>query len=407
MWSLRKHRPIADRQQNEQAAAIQTVPAPPRHVGAVLRRAREALGEDIRLSAAYLKIRETYLRAIEDGRFEDLPGHAYAIGFVRAYAVHLNLDGEKIVQRFKEEAAGGIDPKPELTIPVPPGESRRPGAALVLTSLILAIGAYGGWYYLSTQGRLVTESPSIDLPAKPLAVAETPPPARTPAPSTKAQPEPVAVARPPASPPSIAPPPSAPMPAPEPVQAASRPVMPLSETPGAQDSDDAEVAEIPPEPEPIRTPAMGSQMAAAPIAGAPAAVLQGTPPNTSFDRQLQDAMVRPPISASSANAATIDPPATKPATPSGPSRVMIHAIADSWLQVGDGRSPAIFMQVLRAGETYSVPDRPGLRFDTGNAGGLEITVDGKPTPPVGPSGAVRRNISLDADKLLAGTVSQR
>jgi cytoskeleton protein RodZ len=153
---------------------------------------------------------------------------------------------------------------------------------------------------------------------------------------------------------------------------------------------------------------MGTQIAGgSQIASAPPAVLQGTPPNTSFDRQLQDAMVRPPISASSANAATIDPPANKPAPTSGPSRVVIHAIADSWLQVGDGRSPAIFMQVLRAGETYSVPDRPGLRFDTGNAGGLEITVDGKPVPPVGPSGAVRRNISLDAEKLLAGTIGSR
>jgi cytoskeleton protein RodZ len=49
-----------------------------------------------------------------------------------------------------------------------------------------------------------------------------------------------------------------------------------------------------------------------------------------------------------------------------------------------------------------VPDRPGLRFDTGNAGGLEITVDGQTVPPLGPSGAVRRNIPLDADKLAAG-----
>jgi len=399
MWSLRKHRPIAERQDDDPAAVVQTVPAPPRHVGSVLRRAREGLGEDIRLSAAYLKIRESYLRAIEDGRFEDLPGHAYAIGFVRAYAVHLNLDGEKIVQRFKDEAAGGVDPRPELVIPVPPSESRRPGAALVLVSLILAVGAYGSWYYLSTQGRLVTESPSIDLPAKPLAVAELPPPRPAPA------------ALPPAAPPARVSEPAtanqqtaAPVPAPAtsapatPQAAGTLPagaVVPVIETPGAQDADDAEAAEVPPEPEPLRQ-----------IARGPVPVLQGAPPGAGFDPNQQDAMARPPISASAANAATFDPPAGK-APPAGPSRVVIHAIADSWLQINDGRSPSLFAQVLRAGETYHVPNRQGLKFDTGNAGGLEITVDGKPVPPVGPSGSVRRNIPLDADKLLAGAFGQR
>ncbi len=153
---------------------------------------------------------------------------------------------------------------------------------------------------------------------------------------------------------------------------------------------------MPPAPEPLRQVARG-----------PAPVLQGAPAGERLDQNLQDTVARPPISASAANAATIDAPASKAPPASGPSRVVIHAIADSWLQVTDGRSPSIFAQVLRAGETYHVPNRPGLRFDTGNAGGLEITVDGRPVPPVGPSGSVRRNIPLDADKLLAGAYGQR
>jgi cytoskeleton protein RodZ len=116
--------------------------------------------------------------------------------------------------------------------------------------------------------------------------------------------------------------------------------------------------------------------------------------------QPEPPLPRPAISASAASAATIDTPlaAAKPRP-----RVVIRAVADSWLQVGDGRGPSIFAQVLRAGDSFTVPgDRPGLRFDTGNAGGLEITVDGQVVPPIGPSGAVRRNIPLDADKLVAG-----
>jgi cytoskeleton protein RodZ len=161
----------------------------------------------------------------------------------------------------------------------------------------------------------------------------------------------------------------------------------------SEDADEVE-AEAPPAPEPLRpNTAVAALQPPAPPTAAPA------------DASIRDAVARPPISpsASSAIAATIG----EGQRPSGPSRVVIRAIADSWLQVGDGRSPALFAQVLRAGDSYHVPDRPGLRFDTGNAGGLEITVDGRPVPPVGPSGSVRRNIPLDADKLVAGAFGQR
>jgi cytoskeleton protein RodZ len=56
---------------------------------------------------------------------------------------------------------------------------------------------------------------------------------------------------------------------------------------------------------------------------------------------------------------------------------------------------------LRAGDTYFVPNRPGLLLLTGNAGALEVSVDGQALPPIGPIGAVRRNVSLDPENLLS------
>jgi cytoskeleton protein RodZ len=50
-----------------------------------------------------------------------------------------------------------------------------------------------------------------------------------------------------------------------------------------------------------------------------------------------------------------------------------------------------------------VPDRPGLSMRTGNAGGLEITVDGAPAPSIGRIGMVRRNVALDAHALRTGS----
>jgi cytoskeletal protein RodZ len=60
-------------------------------IGVRLREARMRQGLDLADCAAATRIRERYLIAIEDGRFESLPGPAYVSGFVRAYADHLGV----------------------------------------------------------------------------------------------------------------------------------------------------------------------------------------------------------------------------------------------------------------------------------------------------------------------------
>jgi cytoskeleton protein RodZ len=58
-------------------------------------------------------------------------------------------------------------------------------------------------------------------------------------------------------------------------------------------------------------------------------------------------------------------------------------------------SASMFGRVLRAGDVYAVPNVAGLLLDTGNAGALEIEVDGRPLPPLGGFGEIRRDIALD------------
>ncbi|MDF2764849.1 MAG: hypothetical protein K0S81_1843, partial [Rhodospirillales bacterium] len=62
----------------------------------------------------------------------------------------------------------------------------------------------------------------------------------------------------------------------------------------------------------------------------------------------------------------------------------------------------ILIRTLQAGETLDVPAQPGLTLFTGNAGGLDIVLDGRPLPSLGPVGAVRRGISLDPEALRGG-----
>jgi cytoskeleton protein RodZ len=59
--------------------------------------------------------------------------------------------------------------------------------------------------------------------------------------------------------------------------------------------------------------------------------------------------------------------------------------------------------MLRAGDSYRVPNKTGLTLLTGNAGALEVYVDGRKVPALGPGGAIRRDVALDADRLMAGT----
>jgi cytoskeleton protein RodZ len=83
-------------------------------------------------------------------------------------------------------------------------------------------------------------------------------------------------------------------------------------------------------------------------------------------------------------------------------RVVIVAVQDSWVQITGNAGELLLTRILRVGDRYFAPDREDLILMTGNAGALEITVDGVQLAPLGPVGTVRRNVSLAPDRLLAG-----
>ncbi len=118
-----------------------------------------------------------------------LPGNAYALAFVRTYAKALGLDAEEMVRRFKTEAAE-VSRRAELIFPVPMPERGLPAGAVVLLGLVLAIGAYAGWYRLSGEGRLPAETVTA-IPERLASLAEQavpPPPAPASGPAAPAAP---------------------------------------------------------------------------------------------------------------------------------------------------------------------------------------------------------------------------
>ena len=72
-------------------------------VGDILKKARLSKNMTIDQVAEYLRIRATYLDALEQNDVSLLPGRVYAIGFVRSYANFLGLDEDKLVYLFKNQ----------------------------------------------------------------------------------------------------------------------------------------------------------------------------------------------------------------------------------------------------------------------------------------------------------------
>ena len=147
-------------------------PAAPR-VGADLAVARERIGAAIEEMAARLRIRAAYLRALENGRIGDLPGSAYAVAFIRSYGQALGLDPDELVRRFKAEAASVVGRKTELAFPAPLPRRGLPASAMIMLGLVLVIGAYAGWYKLSSDGRLPPERVE-PVPARLASLADQP-----------------------------------------------------------------------------------------------------------------------------------------------------------------------------------------------------------------------------------------
>ena len=91
----------------------------------------------------------------------------------------------------------------------------------------------------------------------------------------------------------------------------------------------------------------------------------------------------------------------------GRIRILVTARMVSWVQVTSVDGELLLTRVLRPGDRYFVPDREDLFLTTGNAGGLEIVVDGEVAPSIGGPGTVRRDVALVPERLLAGAAVRR
>lgn len=329
--------------------------------GETLRQARESKHWSLGEVARQLNLTEHALRQLEAGDFEQLPGHTFARGYVRAYAKLLGMDQTVLVAEFDQytgtDAKGSnVHSLGRIEEPV-----RLSQSVLRIVSFIIlvALGAVGFFWWQEHSSRNSEEAASVNLEhvevesadgttqIHPLdepedqAVAEAqegeaPAPAEV-SPEAAAQPE-------------------------QQVAADAAPVAPAGETAPAAAPAAAEQA-----PASDAPAASAAQPAApiAPVATAPAAAAATQP-------------AAPAVAA--APAATPAPAGEAPApvvAQEGQGVVRIQFTANCWTQVTDANGKVLVSALKRTGDSVELAGKAPLEVRLGFARGAQVSYNGQ------------------------------
>jgi Helix-turn-helix domain len=157
-------------------------------VGAKLRDERERRGIGIDEIEAETRIRAKFLTALEEERYDALPGPAYVRAFVRDYAEQLGLDAQELVDDLntRPELVEEVVMAPPRQADLPPLLGRRTriagwiaGVAIALVILaagLVVLGSTGGSHpgaTVPTVPTTSTASPGTTAPAAPATAAST------------------------------------------------------------------------------------------------------------------------------------------------------------------------------------------------------------------------------------------
>lgn len=356
-------------------------------LGDIMRGERATMGKSLLDVQRELRIRASYVAAVENCDVSAFDAPSFVSGYVRSYARYLGMDPDWVFQRFCQEsgfqpvhgmapAAAGpkptrrpADPAEALANPkalfIPQKESfwssvepRAIGSVLVMAGLALGLG-YGGWAVLQ-EVQKVNLTPSDQSPA---VIATLDPVQDT------AAAEPVDMA-------------AADLPQPEALDRVYRPqALDVPElTPR-----DTPIAAIDPGLQAAETPQVREAAADPAIAAPSAAPLPGM-------AGVQTAMAGP-----QPEGAAVQPVRTL--APDAP-QVEIMAARPAWVRVSAADGTVILEKTMDAGERFALPSTeqpPVLR--TGNSGAVYFAVNGQTYGPAAPGPQVVKNVELSPTAL--------
>ena len=125
-------------------------------LGQLLREAREQKGVSLEQVEEATRIRQKFLQALEEGNYGALPAEAYVTGFLRTYAVYLELDPEEMIALYegREDEGKAALPQPgffqpmDISMAAPSWLTPDLVIGALLIVVLLAFGCWATWHYL-------------------------------------------------------------------------------------------------------------------------------------------------------------------------------------------------------------------------------------------------------------------
>ncbi len=348
-------------------------------LGDLMRGERATLGKSLLDVQRELKIKATYIAAIENADLSAFETPGFVAGYVRSYARYLAMDPEWAFERFCAEAGYSVshglssaaapqqivkararravsDPlgDPNASF-IPRGEAIwsqvEPGAVGSVAVLIALIGAigYGGWSVLQEVQRVqlapVDEAPTVVAQIDPLSNVGT------------------------AAPKVVA----------------TRPAEPAAQTvASAEGTASVDVMDRLYRPKALDVPVLTSR-------DGPIAAINPRQTGVLADVAEADA-----VDAAIDEAVGGDVQVIADAK----EGVEVLAVRPSWVRVNAADGTVLFEKILDAGERYAVPPlETAALFRTGNSGAIYFVVDGVAYGPAAPGAQVVKDIKLSPEAL--------
>jgi len=346
-------------------------------LGDLMRGERATLGKSLLDVERELRIRATYVAAIENGDIDAFQSPGFIAGYVRSYARYLGMEPEWTFRRFCDETGfqgvhGGpvaqkipsrlaepsplrVDPNdvmrraPKMLAPVPePWISRLEPGALGSMAVLLVLAAgigYGAWAILHDVQRL-SIAPVDEAPA-PLAQLD-------------------------------------------PLAGASEEAFDMAQgfdiaVPGAED-----VGRLY-RPEPLETPVLAPRDEALATLDPDEVGTLSTLRQADGATQLAQAQQGVPLQR---------PVPVQVTEPVLNDEVLVFAVRPTWVQITSANGTTLFEGTLNAGDSWTLPESdvpPLLR--SGNSGSLYFAVNGVTLGPAGSGASIVRDVELSADAL--------
>ena len=149
-------------------------------IGKMLAEERHKRGMDHLDIEHAIGIRALYVKALEEGQYDVLPGEVYVKGFLRNYGNFLGLDGAQLVHRYSESSPSRehipvVEHKPQKTAANQKGNKKLFGVLAAVLTLAVAAGVLYGWQQKTAKTSIPTGKPNPVTQSQNTAVPTLPP----------------------------------------------------------------------------------------------------------------------------------------------------------------------------------------------------------------------------------------